>query len=106
MSVAAAASRISTPSTSKWIGNPQKSKLGWRVSSTTTSSGTKKIRRVVKLLGRFMKSPEKPRLAGQRAFQRFDSQYSGNPGESTAAAYSVAKIAILRRLRTVVEKGK
>src|SRR5580693_3642035 len=70
MSVAAAASRISTPSTSKWIGNPQKLKLGWRVSSTTTSSGTKKIRRVVKLLGRFMKSPEKPLARGPRAFQR------------------------------------
>src|SRR5580700_9839237 len=70
MSVAAAASKISTHSTSKWTGNPQKSKLGWRVSSTTTSSGTKKIRRVVKLLGRFMKSPEKPLARGPRAFQR------------------------------------
>ena len=53
-SVAAAANKINTPQNSKRIGNPQRSTLGLRVSSTTISSGTKKIRRMVKEFGRFI----------------------------------------------------
>jgi hypothetical protein len=36
------------------MGKPQKSKFGWRVSRTTTRSGTKKIRSTVRLFGRFI----------------------------------------------------
>src|SRR5579871_1488046 len=41
------------------MGSPQKLKSGWRVSSTTTSSGTKNIRNVVKLFGRFISGSAK-----------------------------------------------
>src|SRR5580658_4111378 len=66
-SVAAATSSISTPHTSKWMGRPQKSKLGSWVSRTTTRRGTKKIRRIVRLFGRFISvsMPSFATLAGE-----------------------------------------
>src|SRR5271155_4250212 len=70
MSVDAATNKIKTPQTSKWIGSPRKSKFGWRVSKTTTSRGTKKMRRVVRLLGRFMKFPD----------DRFDARWADFDG--------------------------
>src|SRR5580704_10498617 len=36
------------------MGRPRMSQLGWRVKRTTTNSGTKKIRSVVRLFGRFI----------------------------------------------------
>jgi hypothetical protein len=39
------------------MGTLKKTTLGMRVSSTTTKSGVKKMRRIVRLFGRFMKHP-------------------------------------------------
>ena len=41
------------------MGNPQKFQFGWRVKRTTTRSGTKKIRKIVKLFGRFISLSER-----------------------------------------------
>src|SRR5579872_1962734 len=55
-SVAAAISKIKTPQNSKCIGKPQKSTLGLLVSKTAISRGTKKMRRTVSELGRFIET--------------------------------------------------
>jgi hypothetical protein len=41
--------------------------LGWRVNRTTTNSGTKKIRRVVRLFGRFIAIYERTSASFQTA---------------------------------------
>src|SRR5579862_609002 len=50
---------MTTPQTAKLTGSPQNVKFGCRVSSTTTSNGMKKIRRTVRLFGRFIKHPDR-----------------------------------------------
>ena len=41
------------------MGNPQKFQFGWRVRRTTTRRGTKKIRKIVRLFGRFISLSER-----------------------------------------------
>jgi hypothetical protein len=58
------------PKTAKLMGTPKKTTFGSRVKRTTTNSGTKKIRRIVKLFGRFIQHPGGPVPDGVQPFTR------------------------------------
>src|SRR5579864_6693420 len=100
---------------------PNTVKFGWRFNRTTTSSGTKKIRRIVSEFGRFIghRRPPRPPPAAVsglephyslriRARQRYDFRviaicnrehdYPGSPCKVTTSAHHCPKPVQIREL--------